>query len=152
MAFCSSSVLGQGMVMRTKCFGFILIGFLFKDNSGQLGRQLVSIRGYILLGWKNALGALATQTKYVVIGGQNKNIITNIIIRWCPFCGRVSIIMLQKVAAIVNKVAADLCFTSSQVRWLLKIFFLTIAATSAASLCKWYIWIQYFCHLFYRHF
>ena len=33
----------------------------------------------------------------------------------CPFCGRVSIIMLQKVAAIVNKVAADLCFTSSQV-------------------------------------
>ena len=58
--------------MRTKCFGFILIGFLFKDNSGQLGRQLVSIRGYILLGWKNALGALATQTKYVVIGGQNK--------------------------------------------------------------------------------
>ena len=58
--------------MRTKCLGFILIGFLFKDNSGQLGRQLVSIRGYILLGWKNALGALATQTKYVVIGGQNK--------------------------------------------------------------------------------
>ena len=37
-----------------------------------MGRQLVSIRGYILLGWKNALGALATQTKYVVIGGQNK--------------------------------------------------------------------------------
>ena len=37
-----------------------------------MGRQLVSIRGYILLGWKNALGALATQTKYIVIGGQNK--------------------------------------------------------------------------------
>ena len=72
MAFCNSSVLWQGMEMRTKCFGFILIGFLFKDNSGQLGCQLVSIRGYILLGWKNALGALATQTKYVVIGGQNK--------------------------------------------------------------------------------
>ena len=32
----------------------------------------MSIRGYILLGWKNARGALATQTKYVVIGGQNK--------------------------------------------------------------------------------
>ena len=72
MAWSISSALWQGMEMRTKCFGFILIGFLFKDNSGQLGRQLVSIRGYILLGWKNALGALATQTKYVVIGGQNK--------------------------------------------------------------------------------
>ena len=49
-----------------------LKGTCCKDNSGQLGCQLMSIRGYILLGWKNALGALATQTKYIVIGGQNK--------------------------------------------------------------------------------
>ena len=33
--------------------------------------------------------------------------------------GRVSIIMLQKIAAIIKNVAADLCFTCSKVRWLL---------------------------------
>ena len=49
----------------------------------------------------------------------------NIILR-CPFCGRVSIIMLQKLAAIVNEVAADLCFTWSKVLCLLKIFFLQL--------------------------
>ena len=70
----------------------------------------------------------------------------NIILR-CPFCGRVSIIMLQKLAAIVNEVAADLCFTWSKVLCLLKIFFFTIAAISAASLYKRHVWIQYFCHL-----
>jgi hypothetical protein len=30
--------------------------------------------------------------------------------------GRVSIIMLQKVAAIIKKVAADLCFMACEVR------------------------------------
>ena len=46
------------------------------------------------------------------------------------FCGSyvsnicASIMMLQKVAAMVNKVAADLRFRASEVRWLLmKIFF-----------------------------
>ena len=35
-----------------------------------------------------------------------------------------SIIMMQKVAANVDNVAADLCFRASEVRWLLmKIFF-----------------------------
>ena len=34
-----------------------------KDNSRQLGCQLSSIQGYILLGWRNALGALAPTTK-----------------------------------------------------------------------------------------
>ena len=58
--------------MRPNQLPGALKGTCCKDNSGQLGRQLVSIRGYILLGWKNALGALATQTKYIVIGGQNK--------------------------------------------------------------------------------
>ena len=44
-----------------------------KDNFRQFRCQFLSIRGYILLVWKNALGALATKTKYVVISGQNKN-------------------------------------------------------------------------------
>ena len=47
--------------------------------------------------------------------------------------GCVSIIMLQKVAAIVNKVAADLCFMPPKARCLLKKKFFSIAATSAAS-------------------
>ena len=66
--------------------------------------------------------------------------------------GRVSIIMLQKVAAIVNKVAADLYFTYPKVRWLLRKIFFIIAATSAASLCNWHVWIQYFSHLLHRYF
>ena len=40
--------------------------------------------------------------------------------------GRVSIIMLQKVAAIVNKVAADLYFICAKVRWLLRKIFLRL--------------------------
>ena len=47
--------------------------------------------------------------------------------------GRVSIIMLQKVAANVCFVAADLYWARSKVRCLLKNFFFIIAATSAAS-------------------
>ena len=66
--------------------------------------------------------------------------------------GRVSIIMMQKVAAIVNKVAADLYFICAKVRWLLRNIFFIIAATSAASLCNWHVWIQYFSHLLYRYF
>ena len=46
----------------------------------------------------------------------------------------ISIIMLQKVAAIVNKVAADLCFRASKVRLLLHKKFFEFAATSAACL------------------
>ena len=43
-----------------------------------------------------------------------------------------SIIMIQKVAANVDNVAADLCFRASEVRWLLMKIFFAIAATSAA--------------------
>ena len=46
----------------------------------------------------------------------------------------ISIIMLQKVAAIVNKVAADLCFRASKARLLLHKKFFEFAATSAACL------------------
>ena len=42
--------------------------------------------------------------------------------------------MLQKVAAIVDKVAADLCFRASKVRLLLLEKYFVIAATSAACL------------------
>ena len=46
-----------------------------------------------------------------------------------------SIIMLQKVAAMVNKVAADLRFRACKVRWLLMKIFFAIAASSAAIFC-----------------
>ena len=42
--------------------------------------------------------------------------------------------MLQKVAAIVNKVAADLCFMASKARLLLHKKFFEFAASSAACL------------------
>ena len=42
--------------------------------------------------------------------------------------------MLQKVAAIIDKVAADLCFGASKVRWLLHKKYFDFAATSAAIL------------------
>ena len=42
--------------------------------------------------------------------------------------------MLQKVAAMVDKVAADLCFRASKVRWLLPKKYLDFAANSAAGL------------------
>ena len=51
------------------------------------------------------------------------------------FYKRVSIIMLQKVAAKVNKVAADLCFRASKVRWLLHKKYFDFAASSAAIFC-----------------
>ena len=44
-----------------------------------------------------------------------------------------SIIMMQKVAANVDNVAADLCFRASEVRWLLMKIFFAIAASSAAD-------------------
>ena len=47
--------------------------------------------------------------------------------------GRVSIIMLQKVAATIKKVAADLCFMACEVQLILIKFFFAFAATSAAS-------------------
>ena len=43
------------------------------------------------------------------------------------------IIMLQKVAATIKKVAADLCFMACEVRWILIKIFFAFAATSAAS-------------------
>ena len=89
--------------------------------------------------------------QHTALVAKTKNMIMNIIL-CCPFCGRVSIIMLQKVAAIVNKVAADLCFTCPKARCLLGNFFFTIAASSAASLYKWHVWIQYFSHLLHRYF
>ena len=46
----------------------------------------------------------------------------------------VSIIMLQKVAAMVDKVAADLCFRASKVRLLLLEKYFDFAASSAAGL------------------
>jgi hypothetical protein len=42
--------------------------------------------------------------------------------------------MLQKVAAILGKVAADLCFRASKVRWLLHKKYFDFAASSAANL------------------
>ena len=51
----------------------------------------------------------------VALVDKTKNMIMNIIL-WCPFCGRVSIIMLQKVAATIKKVAADLRFMACEVR------------------------------------
>ena len=46
----------------------------------------------------------------------------------------VSIIMLQKVAAMVDKVAADLCFRACEVRLLLLEKYFDFAACSAACL------------------
>ena len=43
--------------------------------------------------------------------------------------------MLQKVAAILGKVAADLCFRASKVRWLLHKKYFDFAASSAAIFC-----------------
>ena len=43
--------------------------------------------------------------------------------------------MLQKVAAIIDKVAADLCFRASKVRWLLHKKHFDFAASSAAIFC-----------------
>ena len=48
--------------------------------------------------------------------------------------GHASIIMLLKVAAMVDKVAADLCFKASKVRWLLPEKYFDFAASSAAGL------------------
>ena len=42
--------------------------------------------------------------------------------------------MLQKVAAMMDKVAADLCFRASKVRLLLQRQIFAVAATSAACL------------------
>ena len=47
----------------------------------------------------------------------------------------VSIIMLQKVAAMGDKVAADLCFRGSKVRWLLPEKYFDFAASSTAGFC-----------------
>ena len=41
--------------------------------------------------------------------------------------------MMQKVAANVDNVAADLCFRASEVRWLLMKIFFALAASSAAD-------------------
>ena len=46
-----------------------------------------------------------------------------------------SIIMMQKVAAMVDKVAADLGLMASKVRSLLPEKYFEIAATSAACFC-----------------
>ena len=43
--------------------------------------------------------------------------------------------MLQKVAAVLGKVAADLCFRASKVRWLLHKKYFDFAANSAANFC-----------------
>ena len=40
---------------------------------------------------------------------------------------------MQKVAANVDNVAADLCFRASEVRWLLMKIFFALAASSAAD-------------------
>ena len=47
--------------------------------------------------------------------------------------------MLQKVAAMVDKVAADLGFRAYKVRWLQHKMFFKFAATSAACLLCLYI-------------
>ena len=55
------------------------------------------------------------------------------------FYTRVSIIMLQKVAAILGKVAADLCFRVSNMRLLLPEKYFEFAASSAAIFLCLYI-------------
>ncbi len=50
-----------------------------------------------------------------------------------------SIIMMQKVAANVDNVAADLCFRASKVRWLLMKIFFALAASSAADFVCFYL-------------
>ena len=42
---------------------------------------------------------------------------------------------MQKVAANVDNVAADLCFRASEFRWLLMKIFFALAASSAAIYC-----------------
>ena len=65
--------------------------------------------------------------------------------RMCIFLGIICviwmfpIIMMQKVAAIVNKVAADLGFRAYDVRWLLPEKYFDSAASSAAGLLCLYI-------------
>ncbi len=56
--------------------------------------------------------------------------------------------MLQKVAAIVDKVAADLGLRAYEVRWLLHKKYLDFAASSAATLCVplYIIVLPYFRH------
>ena len=60
--------------------------------------------------------------------------------RMCIFLGIIfviwmfSIIMMQKVAAMVINIAADLGLMASKVRWLLPKKYFEIAATSAACL------------------
>ena len=67
---------------------------------------------------------------------------------WWGLCRHASIIMLQKVAAMVDKVAADLCFRASKVRWLLPEKYFDFAANSAATLCVplYIIVLPYFRH------
>ena len=66
------------------------------------------------------------------------------IVPWA-FCGFsvsnicASIIMMQKVAANVDNVAADLCFRASEVRWLLMKIFFALAASSAADFVCFYL-------------
>ena len=55
------------------------------------------------------------------------------------FYKRVSIIMLQKIAAMMDNVAADLHFMASKVRLLLQKKKFTIAAFSAATFMCLYI-------------
>ena len=55
------------------------------------------------------------------------------------FYKRVSIIMLQKIAAMMDNVAADLHFMASKVRLLLQKKNFTIAAFSAATFMCLYI-------------
>ena len=49
------------------------------------------------------------------------------------------IIMMQKVAANVDNVAADLCFRASEVRWLLMKIFFALAASSAPDFVCFYL-------------
>ena len=50
--------------------------------------------------------------------------------------------MLQKVAAMVDKVAADLGLMAYEVRWLLPEKYFDFAASSAAGFLGNYIWVD----------
>ena len=95
-----------------------------KDNSCQFNRQLMTILELFFV-CPNECSTLHWWTKqklYRQFGG--------------VLCGHASIIMLQKVAAMVDKVAADLCFRICKVRWILiKIFFALAASSAAIFLC-----------------
>ena len=134
LACCSSSALWQGMEMMTKCFWFIFINFTCYTNISYspegLEKSYKSKLYNRVLRNKLPPLALASLVRWI-LSECSGNILPHSAV--ASSVGRVSIIMLQKVAANVRFVAADLCFMACKVRWILMKIFFALAATSAAS-------------------